>query len=180
MGFFKDTASGWTFAYVINCSGSMVTRNALDVVKRELLVSLDQLRPGARFSVIFYNLKIRVFTDPSGQYEMMPASVENKSFVQSQLKTVVPNGKSAHLLALQTALDLKPDVVFYLTPAHLMTKNQVEAILPQAGQTRFHVIELGPGPDPGTVSQPSRLATVTRGTYRYIDVTKFSMSASGK
>ncbi len=179
MGLFKDTASGWTFAYVINCSGSMSTRNALDVAKRELLASLDQLRPGALFSVIFYNLKIWVFTDPSGQYEMMPASVENKTFVRSQLKTVVPNGKSADLLALQIALDLKPDVVFFLTPADLMTKNQVDAILPQAGRTRIHVIELGPGPDPGTVSQPSRLATVTRGTYRYFDVTKFPMSASG-
>jgi len=179
MGLFKDTASGWTFAYVINCSGSMSTRNALDVAKRELLASLDQLRPGALFSVIFYNLKIWVFTDPSGQYEMMPASVENKTFVRSQLKTVVPNGKSADLLALQIALDLKPDVVFFLSPADLMTKNQVDAILPQAGRTRIHVIELGPGPDPGTVSQPSRLATVTRGTYRYFDVTKFPMSASG-
>src|SRR5271157_202122 len=178
--FFRVAASGRSFAYVINCSGSMATRNALNVAKRELLASLDQLPPGALFSVIFYNLKIWVFTDPSGQYEMMPASVENKTFVRSQLKTVVLNGKSADLLALQIALDLKPDVVFFLTPADLMTKNQVDAILPQAGRTRIHVIELGPGPDPGTVSQRSRLATVTRGTYRYIDVTKFPMPASGK
>jgi len=180
MEFFKDTASGWTFAYVINCSGSMATRNALDVAKRELLASLDQLPPGARFSVIFYNRRISVFTDPSGQYEMMPASVENKTFVRSQLKTVVPNGGSSHLLALQIALELKPDVVFFLTPADLMTKNQVDEILTQAGQTRIHVIELGQGPDPGTVSQRGRLATVTRGTYRYIDVTKLPRTASGK
>ena len=179
MGFFKDTASGRTFAYVINCSSSMATRNALDVAKRELLASLDQLRPGARFSVIFYNLKIWVFTDPSGQYEMMPASVENKTWVQDQFAKVVPDGASAHSLALQNALDLKPDVVFFLTPADLMTKNQVDEILTQAGQTRIHVIELGQGPDLGKLSQRRRLATATGGTYRSIDVTKFPMPASG-
>lgn len=179
MGLFKDTASGRTFAYVINCSGSMATRSALDVAKRELLASLDQLRPGARFSVIFYNLKIWVFTDPSGQYEMMPASVENKTWVQGQFAKVVPDGASAHSLALQNALHLKPDVVFFLTPADLMTKNQVDEILTQAGQTRIHVIELGQGPDLGKLSQRRRLATATGGTYRSIDVTKFPMPASG-
>lgn len=179
MGFFKDTASGRTFAYVINCSGSMATRNTLDVAKRELLASLDQLRPDARFSVIFYNLKIWVFTDPSGQYEMMPASVENKTWVQDQFAEVVPDGASAHSLALQNALELKPDVVFFLTPADLMTKNQVDEILTQAGQTRIHVIELGQGPDLGKLSQRRRLATATGGTYRSIDVTKFPMPASG-
>ena len=52
MEFFKDTAPGWTFAYVINRSGNMATRNALDVAKRELLASLDQLPPalGSRWS----------------------------------------------------------------------------------------------------------------------------------
>ena len=122
---------------------------------------------------IFYNLKIWVFTDPSGQYEMMPASVENKTWVQDQFAKVVPDVLRP-LTSSPNALDLKPDVVFFLTPADLMTKNQVDEILTQAGQTRIHVIELGQGPDLGKLSQRRRLATATGGTYRSIDVTNSS------
>ena len=37
----------------------MATRNALDVAKRELLASLDQLPPDAQFAVVLYNLRAR-------------------------------------------------------------------------------------------------------------------------
>ena len=135
----------------------MVKGNALEVAKQELVTSLRQLPPDAQFSVIFYNLKIRVFTDPSGQHEMMAAMVANKTWVQSQVETVFPDGTSAHSLALQTALELNPDVVFLLAPADLETKNQVPKIPSQVGRTRIHVIALGQGPDPGKVSQRGRI-----------------------
>src|SRR5918993_522688 len=41
--FFGARERAGSFAYVIDCSGSMATRNALDVAKRELLGSLGQL-----------------------------------------------------------------------------------------------------------------------------------------
>ena len=74
---------GRSFAYVIDCSGSMATRNCLEVAKRELLASLNQLPPDVRFSVIFYNLKPSVFTDPAGQEGLMPATAGNKARVQA-------------------------------------------------------------------------------------------------
>ena len=53
--FFGARARGSSFAYVIDRSGSMIEHNALHFAKQELLASLDQLPPDARFLVLFYN-----------------------------------------------------------------------------------------------------------------------------
>ncbi len=88
--FFGARENGVSFAYVIDCSGSMALRNSLVIAKRELLSSLNQLPPDARFSVVFYNEKPRVFTDPTGVQGLMAATASNKLRVQSQLQTVDP------------------------------------------------------------------------------------------
>ena len=56
--FFGARDHAHSFAYVIDCSGSMATRNSLEVAKREMLASINQLPPDAQFAVIFYNLKL--------------------------------------------------------------------------------------------------------------------------
>lgn len=177
--FFGAREHGRSFAYVIDCSGSMATRNSLNVAKRELLASLNQLPPDVRFSVIFYNLRARVLSDPAGQQGMMPATAGNKARVQGQLQTVAPDGGTDHMLALRTALGLKPEVVFFLTDADLMSNNDVNEILAESGGSRIQAVEFGRGSDLGLGTPLRRLATTTGGTYRYIDVTKFPRSAAG-
>ncbi|MGZ3356565.1 MAG: vWA domain-containing protein, partial [Isosphaeraceae bacterium] len=177
--FFGAREHGHSFAYVIDCSGSMGLRNSLEVAKHELLASLNQLPPDARFSVIFYNLRARVFADPSGQQGLMPATTGNKVRVQGQLQTVAPDGGTDHMVALRTALGLKPEVIFFLTDADLMTNNDVNAILAEAQGSRIQAVEFGRGTDLGMQTPLRRLATTTGGTYRYIDVTGFPRSASG-
>jgi von Willebrand factor type A domain len=177
--FFGAREHGKSFAYVIDCSGSMATRNSLEVAKRELLSSLNQLPPDARFSVIFYNLKVRVFTDPGGNEGMMPATTSNKARVQTQLEAVGPDGGTDHMKALRTALGLRPEVVFFLTDADLMTNSDVNEVLAEAGGSRIQAVEFGRGTDLGMDTPLRRLATATGGTYRYIDVTSFPRSAAG-
>jgi len=178
--FFGAREHGHSFAYVIDCSGSMALRSSLlEVAKRELLASLNQLPADARFSVIFYNLRARVFTDPGGQQGLMPATTVNKVRVQAQLQTVAPDGGTDHMVALRTALGLKPEVIFFLTDADLMSDNDVNAILAEAQGTRIQAVEFGSGTDLGMQRPLRRLATTTGGTYRYIDVTGFPRSASG-
>jgi len=177
--FFGAREHGRSFAYVIDCSGSMASRNSLEVAKRQLLASLNQLPPDALFSVIFYNLRARVFADPSGQQGLMPATTANKVRVQSQLQTVAPDGGTDHMVALRTALGLKPEVIFFLTDADLMTNNEVNEVLAEARGSRIQAVEFGRGTDLGMETPLRRLATTTGGTYRYIDVTSFPRSASG-
>jgi len=177
--FFGARETGRSFAYVIDCSGSMATRNSLDVAKRELLASLNQLPPDAQFAVIFYNLQARVLSDPEGRPGLMAATSANKLRVQAQLQAVSPDGGTDHMVALRTALAFRPEVIFFLTDADLMTNNDVNAILADAEGVRIHAVEFGRGTMLGSKTPLQRLATTTGGVYRYIDVTQFPRSPAG-
>src|SRR5262245_25709406 len=141
--FFGAREHAHSFAYVIDCSGSMATRNSLDVAKRELLASLNQLPPDAEFAIIFYNLLARMLGDPQGRKGLMAATSANKERVQAQLAAIIPDGGTDHMTALRTALALKPEVIFFLTDADLMTNGDVNDILQEVGMTRIQAIEFG-------------------------------------
>ena len=177
--FFGARDHAHSFAYVIDCSGSMATRNSLDVAKREMLSSINQLPPDAQFAVIFYNLQARMLSDPQGRKGLMTATTTNKARVQTQLETISPVGGTDHMLALREALKLKPEVIFFLTDADLMTNGDVDEILTEVGATRIQAVEFGRGIVLGQRTPLGRLATATGGSYLYIDVHKFPRSAAG-
>src|SRR5207237_7635914 len=163
-----------SFAYVIDCSGSMANNNALGVAKRELLASLDQLPPDARFGVVFYNLRATIFADAQGRSGLMGATSTNKARVRTRLAEIVADGGTDHMLALRAALAMHPEAIFFLTDAALMTPRDVEEILAEAGAARIQAVEFGIGPDLGEPEPLRKLATSTGGSYRYIDVTTFA------
>jgi Mg-chelatase subunit ChlD len=171
--FFGTREHAGSFAYVIDCSGSMATRNSLEVAKRELLTSLNQLPPDAQFGVIFYNLQAFDPLEPRGKPSLLAATAANKNLVQSRLGSIVPDGGTDHMLALRKAIELHTEVIFFLTDGDLMTRNDVTEILGQCGTTRIQCIEFGRGIDIGGAGALRRLAGATGGTYRYIDVTRF-------
>ena len=84
--FFGAREHAGSFAYVIDCSGSMATRNSLDVAKRELLASLNQLPPDAQFAVdLLQPPRHDVFADPQASRGLMAATAGNKARVRAQL-----------------------------------------------------------------------------------------------
>ena len=172
--FFGMRDRGGSFAYVIDRSGSMFTRGSLNVAKRELLASLAQVAPEARFAVVFYNIDATVFTDPSGRAGMMAATPANKARLRTLLNSISPDLGTDHMLALRTALALRPEVIFFLTDADLMSRQEVEEILAITGKTRIQAVEFGLAGGLGGGSAPLRsLAKATGGSYRYIDVKTF-------
>jgi len=90
--FFGARDHAHSFAYVIDCSGSMAMHNSLDVAKREMLSSINQLPPDANFGVIFYSLETRILSDPQGRKGLMAATTRNKARLQTQLETISPLG----------------------------------------------------------------------------------------
>ena len=172
--FFGAREHARSFAYVIDCSGSMATRNSLEIAKRELLASLSQLPPDAHFGVIFYNLRAFDPIDPQGRPSLMAATAANKELIRRKLAPVVPDGGTEHMLALRAALSLHTEVIYFLTDADLMTNSDVSEVLAQSGATRIQCIEFGRGTDIGGAGPLRRLASASGGTYRYIDVIKFS------
>jgi hypothetical protein len=177
--FFGARDHAHSFAYVIDCSGSMASRNSLDVAKRELLASLNQLPPDTQFAVIFYNLQAHLLSDPQGRKGLMTATVANKARVQAQLATILPDGGKNQYNALRPDLKKKPVVVFFLTDADLMTNSDVNEVLAEVGTARIQAVEFGRGTSLGYGTPLRRLATTTGGSYRYIDVSQFPRNEGG-
>jgi hypothetical protein len=177
--FFGARDHAHSFAYVIDCSGSMVVHNSLDVAKREMLTSINQLPPDAQFATIFYNHQATVLTNPEGRKGLMAATTANKARVQAQLERIAPFGGTDHMVALREALKLRTEVIFFLTDAQDMGNTVVNEILAEVGRTRIQAIEFGEGIALGQRTPLARLATTTGGTYLYIDVSKFARSGGG-
>jgi RNA polymerase sigma factor (sigma-70 family) len=139
----RDRARSVVFA--IDRSGSMATRDALEVAKRELLSSIDRLSPETEFEVVFYNLESRLLADARGKRGLMKPTAVNKAGVTKPIQDTQPMGGTDHLVALRAALALKPEVIFFLTDADLMSNGDVDEILPELGSVRIQAIEFGMG-----------------------------------
>src|SRR5262249_40564847 len=96
-----------SFPSGIGCSGGMASHSPLEVAKRELLQSVDQLPPDAEVAVVFYNMTPKMLSDPLGHKGRMSATTANKARIRSQLATILPDGGTDHMAALRVALALK-------------------------------------------------------------------------
>ena len=177
--FFGAREHAHSFVYVIDCSGSMATRSSLEIAKRELISSLEQLPPDAQFGVIFYNLRATVFSDPTGRKGLMAATRWQQGAGRHPALPDLPRRRDrAAWVPSAAALTLKPEVIFFLTDGDNLTRNDVAVLLTETGPVRIQTVEFGRGLDLGFESNPlRRLATQTGGTYRYIDVTSFPRGA---
>lgn len=171
--FFGARERAGSFAYVVDSSGSMASRGSLDVAKREMWASLNQLPPDARFAIVFYNLRAMIFSDPQGRKGLMAATVANKARARAQMDAIAPDGGTDHQTALRAALAMRPEVIFFLTDADLMTERDVVEIRGMGPTTRIQAVEFGLGANLGGSNPLRKLATSTGGSYRYIDVTSF-------
>ena len=158
-----------SFAYVIDTSGSMARNQALSVAKAELLASLNKLNEQTSFGLVLYNLRATFFSSL-----LQPATAARKEQVVRHLREVQPFGGTDHIAALKAGLTLKPEVIFFLTDADLMTESEVQEILREVGSTRIQAIELGVGPDLRRSNPLKTLAASTGGSYRYLDTNQFA------
>jgi hypothetical protein len=172
--FFGAREQAESFAYVIDCSGSMATHDAIGLAKRELMASLDQLPPDARFGLLLYTTKYSVFPDASGRRALMPATAANKERVRTRLAQVRPDEGTDPGPAVEQALAMRPEVVFLLTDGQELSYEDVERLESLRGSTRIHTIDFG-GTAPAPETSPlRRLAAVTGGSYRHVDTASFS------
>jgi hypothetical protein len=163
--FFNVPVQGRSVVYVIDRSLSMGPTGALDAAKFELLTSLHQLPDGSRFQVIFYNGSAEpLYFDRRGQ--LLPASPEVKEQLTAYVNSLLAEGKTNHVRAVQRALELEPDLIILVTDADELSPEQVAALTRQnRRRTMIHAIELtttkqrGDGP-------LRRLAENNQGTYQ--------------
>jgi len=168
------TAKGSSFVYVIDRSSSMT--DVLRSAKNELMASLRRLDESQQFQVIFFNnapLQLK-----KNRALMFHGTEADRRLVEDQLTGVSASGGTNRVLALETALDLKPDVIYFLTDSEdEMTSAQREKIRLRLRGAQINCIEFGEGkPLTGSDGRQvpnflHKLAKESGGGYAYFDIT---------
>lgn len=179
---FMGTADqGSKVVFVIDASGSMTSHNSMQVAKASLVSSLQALDGNQQFLIIFYDDKPSVLHLRDNQKPQLYAATEiHKTLARQKIAGIQPGTGTQHVPALEMALRLRPDLIFFLTDAQEppIYDGELEALKKLNTQkTRIHSIEFGVGQEVPAAVNPRnflrKLSTQNGGTYRYYDVTKF-------
>lgn len=169
-------AEGFKFVYVFDRSASMggSGRNALNRAKSELLASLESLGETHQFQIIFYNDQPSMFSLAGQPGRLVFANVPNKLQAQRFIDGIIADRGTEHEPALLAALNLAPDVIFFLTDADQpeLTSGQLAKVAARNRKgTVINAIEFGSGPPLGE-NFLVRLARQNGGAYTYVDISK--------
>lgn len=173
--FMNIVGVGKSFVYVIDTSSSM-DGGRIRMAKGQLKASLRLLQPNQKFAVLFYNeyiekLKLRRVAEQP----MYFASDVNKQLALQQIETVTPDHGTDHFPALQEALALKPDVIYFLTDGEepSLSPAELREVQALAGSTTIHVIKFGDGRVTTTAtSWLEKLARQCSGEFRELEVAR--------
>ena len=138
---------------------------------REFDSSLAVLEPSHRFQILAYNHN-RVFF---GDDDLVPATDANKQLVRKFMQGLAAFGATNHFMAITSALNRNPDVIFLLTDGGdpPLSESQLAQIRKRAaGRTTIHCLQFGGRPADGEENFMHRLARQNGGSYRYIDVSR--------
>lgn len=173
--FFGTSAKGQSILYVIDRSFSMHNNRAMERAIQELLRSLQSLGPLMEFQVIFYNTEPILLELPGkGLVRASPGNIER---ARQQILQVAPKGGTDHVKALRRALDLRPEIIMYLTDADDMSQADITLLTRQNHNKRrkgnpasINVIQFHHDPDRPPVTTAEKLAQNNTGTYKLIDL----------
>jgi len=171
---FGATGTGSKFVYVFDRSGSMdgYGGRPLRAAKSQLIASLRDLEPVHQFQIIFYNERPRVFQPDVGAPRLVWADERHQRLAAQFVAGIVAGGGTRHLEALELALGMHPDVIFFLTDAdepHL-TPGELDRIRRWNRGSAIHAVEFGYGPSRGESNFLVRVAEQNGGTHTYVDL----------
>jgi hypothetical protein len=163
---------GTRFVYVFDRSSSM-EGGLLFAAKRELISSLQALDGRHQFQIIFYNERPQLMPAAHGNAPRMAfADQPGKRLAADYIGGVFADGGTNHLQALDMALALKPDVIFFLTDAEEPQMRPAELTLVRRLNrgTRINTIEFGVGEQKPAINFLQVLAAENGGQHAYVDV----------
>jgi len=177
--FFKIRDGGKRFVYVLDASASMLTEQRpapIDIARAELKASLRDLNPRQEFQVIFYNDRAMSMPDPrGGSTGLLRCSDMNLARAHQFIDAVYPDVGTEHMQALELAISLEADVIFFLTDAGvpiLYAGDLDEIRRLNKRRARIHCVEFGEGRNTSRENFLMKLARQNGGLYRYRDVTE--------
>jgi hypothetical protein len=167
---------GTRFVYVFDRSASMsgYEGRPLAAAKRELLASLESLGKLHQFQIIFYNDKPHVMNvNPSLPPQLLYGDEQGKRLAATFVGGVIADGGTRHMEALLLAIQMRPDVIFFLTDADdpKLTASDLRKIRERSRGISINAIEFGSGPASGGYTFLQQLAAENNGQHVYVDVT---------
>jgi hypothetical protein len=178
-GIFGVQGEGHKFVYVFDRSGSMDGHGGapLMAAKRQLIASLDDLGQTHQFQIIFYNEHPRVFNPNGKEGRLVFGNDQNKNLARKFVGSITASGATRHLEALELALRMGPDVIFFLTDADepRMTPKELAGIVQMNRGTSINAIEFGYGPSHNPDNFLVKLARQNGGQHVYVDVSRLGL-----
>jgi hypothetical protein len=177
---FGVQGTGRKFVYVIDRSASMegFLGRPMRAAIAELVASLKDLESVHQFQIIFYSDEQRVFNPFAPRApKMMFGTEHNQRMAAEFVRRTLAGGSTRHREALELALDLRPDVIFFLTDAdepQLSAAELADLRRRNRGPTAIHTIEFGVGPHRRSNNFLVRLADQNEGRHVYIDVSRLT------
>ena len=166
---------GAKFVYVFDRSISM-EGPPLRAAKAELVASLVSLNSVHQFQIVFFNHEPLTWDITAGQKRIAFATDRNKQSAENFVRSISASGGTSRRAALQLALRLRPDVIFFLTDTDdPMPGVDVADAIRRAGRhaTAINTIEFGEGPARSRENFLVKLAHDTNGRYAYVDTMRF-------
>lgn len=173
---FGVSGSGSRFVYVLDRSDSMNGFGGLPLrsAKRELIRSLNSLSPQQQFQIIFYNENVKPFQMAGAPMTMVAGEPSNQKRAQRYVESIKAFGGTRHKGALLMALRMSPDVIFFLTDAHIPRLSRIELNVIQdraeRNGTTIHTVEFGSQPSAASDSFLRDLAEMNGGQYQYVNI----------
>ncbi len=170
---FGVEAEGSSFVYVFDRSASMNEYGGrpMRAAKAVLTQNIDALDDWHLFGVIFYNENQLPWRPGKMEY----AREQNRNAAKRFIEGVVPLGGTRHQEPLAMAIQLKPEVIFFLTDGDeqdRLTQNQlqeIERLNGRGANSVIHVIQFGVGQRSGS-GYLQTLARQNGGKFVYINI----------
>ena len=173
---FGVSGSGSRFIYVFDRSDSMngFGGRPLRAAKKELKRSLNTLGNDQQFQIIFYNDEARPFVPAGSPLRLLLGEESMLRRATSYVDAIKAFGGTEHYEALRMALQMGPDVVFFLTDARVPRLSaaqlaNVKQLADRCGAT-IHAIEFGTESIASPDSFLRQLAADNHGEYRYLSI----------
>ena len=168
---FGVEGKGTKFVYVFDRSSSMEGA-PLATAKQQLVQSLESLSSVHQFHIIFFNQQVRNSDLSGGGRRVAFATDRNKKLAARFVGGITADGGTDRLPALRAAVQMRPDVIFFLTDADdPMPASELAEIadLNRRAGVVISTIEFGRGPAKQAKNFLTELARTTGGQYGYVD-----------
>lgn len=165
-GFFGSKGAGKSFVYVVDCSGSMYGQR-FKRAKDELVKSVNRLTPEQKFYVYFFNDRTFPLYDPKPAKGMQVANKTNKQRASAWIRSREPESTTNPNLALQQALEMKPEVIFLLTDGELDDPLEVRQMIKKFNKSSVVIHTIAFENEEGAMTLEA-IAKENNGTFRFV------------